>query len=497
MIGEFVETNWRIIMTSVRSLVAVVAALLVITSFGALGDDRVLIVGVGEYQDPDSNLPGIDLDIKAMEDTALLMGFDRSAIKILRDSEATEQGIIDAMRTWLVDGVTANDRVLFYFSGHGSRFADSNGDEVIDQKDEAIIAHDFRIERSSEGNVAAGLLVDESIGYLVSQIPSNNVMVVIDACNSGTATRSLSADPSYFGTDQISSKYLHYGFDDVIADSGVNVETLTATTRDLSQKAEILDIGASNYLAVTAARDDESAIATGNGSLFTLGFRDAIRQTVQQNASITPLQLQASIQKYITDYLEPARVFHPQLTGNEEAFNAPMKLTPLPESSDEEMPDGTMWANLVDLTEDQDELDLTTNAQTYRLGDAVSISVKVPQDGYLNIVTVDSRDEDLVLFPNRFHQDNRVSAGTLTVPTNRMNFTLPASEPLGQTLVVAIFSTAPLDLYESQVGGSRDGSGNYEGDFAQLSGVATRAISIVGTQAETVRAAAITIDTQR
>lgn len=485
-------------MKAVCSLSSLIVALLI--SVASHADDRVLIVGVGEYQDASSNLPGIDLDIDAMKNTALLMGFENNAIKILRDSEATEQGIIDAMQTWLVDGVTADDRVIFYFSGHGSRFTDSNGDEVIDQKDEAIIAHDFRIEQRSGGNVAVGLLVDESLGYLVSQIPSDNVLVLIDACNSGTATRSLAANPSFFGTNEITSKYLHYGFDDVIADSGViyeNNDSAQGQTRALSDKTEMLDVGPVNYLAITAARDDESAIATGNGSLFTLGLQDAIRQTVQSGGSITPQQLQASIQQYITDYLEPSRVFHPQLTGSQDVFNAPMKLTPLPSNSNAAMPAGTMWANLLNLTEQHDELDLTTNAQVFRLGDDVSISVKVPQSGYLNIITVDSRDEDLVLFPNRFHQDNRVEAGTLTVPTDQMNFTLPASAPLGQTLVVAIFSSAPLNLYQSQVGGNRDRNGNYEGDFAQISGVATRAISIVGTQDETVRTAALTIDTQQ
>ena len=108
----------------------------------------------------------------------------------------------------------------------------------------------------------------------------------------------------------------------------------------------------------------------------------------------------------------------------------------------------------------------------------VQISIDVPAEGYLNVVTVDSQDNTVVLFPNRYHKDNRVQAGKLAIPTSRMNFTLPASEPVGQTLVVAFLTDQPVNFYESQVGGQRDAKGDYTGDFAEVSPVATRAISV-------------------
>ena len=142
---------------------------------------------------------------------------------------------------------------------------------------------------------------------------------------------------------------------------------------------------------------------------------------------------------------------------------------------------------------------MSTNARSYRLGQDVEISVNVPTEGYLNVMTVDSKDNDVVLFPNRYHENNKVSAGNLRIPTSQMDFTLPVSEPLGQTLVVAFLSDRPINFYKSQVGGERDSTGNYIGDFAEVSPTATRAITVVPKERPTswVRATKVVVSTTR
>ncbi len=57
------------------------------------------------------------------------MGFKESQIKTVKDSDATLIGIERFIKEWLINGVSSKDRVVFYFSGHGSYISDTNGDE--------------------------------------------------------------------------------------------------------------------------------------------------------------------------------------------------------------------------------------------------------------------------------------------------------------------------------------------------------------------------------
>jgi hypothetical protein len=82
-----------------------------------------------------------------------------------------------------------------------------------------------------------------------------------------------------------------------------------------------------------------------------------------------------------------------------------------------------------------------------------------------------------VLFPNQFHSDNRVKAGKFKIPTANMTFELPASEPLGPTLVVGFVTEHPIDFYQQSLDG-RDAKGFMAVDFTELAPAATRAIKV-------------------
>lgn len=86
-----------------------------------------------------------------------------------------------------------NDRVLFYFSGHGGP-VDLNGGEPsysADSLDEIIVLYDADDVVSSymQGNTNADVLSvtlsDDSLAELLSELPTDNKTVIIDACNSG------------------------------------------------------------------------------------------------------------------------------------------------------------------------------------------------------------------------------------------------------------------------------------------------------------------------
>ncbi|OCP26364.1 MULTISPECIES: caspase family protein [unclassified Ensifer] len=87
-----------------------------------LAADRALLIGVGNYQNlpPKLFLHGPKNDLVAME--GLLtgrLGFDRSAIRVLKDEQATRTAILSSIEEWLVAGTQPGDRAYLYYSGHG------------------------------------------------------------------------------------------------------------------------------------------------------------------------------------------------------------------------------------------------------------------------------------------------------------------------------------------------------------------------------------------
>ena len=175
----------------------------------ARAGDRALLVGVGKYRNPRANLSGIDLDIRMMKDMAHLMGFSDSQIKVIENERATASNVETAINEWLVKGAGSGDRVLFYFSGHGSQIPDRNGDEE-DKSDEALVLHDVRVVQESGRKTLKGVLVDDRFHQLLGKMRSRNILVLLDCCHSGTATKGLSLETRSIQVDQAMVKFFYY-----------------------------------------------------------------------------------------------------------------------------------------------------------------------------------------------------------------------------------------------------------------------------------------------
>ena len=76
-----------------------------------------------------------------------------------------------------------NDVAVFFYAGHGSQTRDKNGDEP-DEWDETFMLHDAR-----SGGVRD--LRDDEFNQMLARLhqKTNNITVIIDSCNAGTATR--------------------------------------------------------------------------------------------------------------------------------------------------------------------------------------------------------------------------------------------------------------------------------------------------------------------
>src|SRR5260221_14636386 len=103
--------------------------------------NRALLVGINAY--PGIPLRGCVNDIKNV--AAFLStncGFAKNDIRLLADERATTQAILDRM-AWLIDGAQPGDRLVFQFSGHGSRVGFRNDAGSVDSQDEIICPVDI------------------------------------------------------------------------------------------------------------------------------------------------------------------------------------------------------------------------------------------------------------------------------------------------------------------------------------------------------------------
>lgn len=402
----------------------------------SIAANKALLIGTTEYEDKQYSLSGIDLDVAEMSRVARKLGFAEDNIRTLVGSDVTIENVRAQFSGFLNDGVTPKDTLLIYYSGHGVQLPDKNGDEA-DGEDEAITLHNLSAVFDSDNNVIwDGVLLDDTFAELLDSLVSENVIVIVDACHSGTVTR------SYTGvTDSISKAYGVEKFE---------VKSLgppRAPTRSLSSSAEIVDLSNKGIVTLSAAQDNQRALASSKGSLFTIAVAESLES---QRSGATPKSLLEAAGKLLDERLDDDIVFHPNLTGDETMFSRTIVLTDARERGEVNQSD------LLQLVRRVDTLPLGLSQTIFYDSDPISLTVNAPMEGYLNVIAVDSNDEMVVLFPNGIDTNNKVSGGEVKIPGQRQ-FSWAVQPPWGTTMITALFSEAPFNLFESSLQRDRNG----------------------------------------
>jgi hypothetical protein len=161
-------------------------------SFGA--EKRALLIGINDYL----NLPLIFENKKIedlqgpLNDVRIIKGvlvsfyeFEENNIKVLTEKEATRENIVKSINEWLVEGTKEGDMVFFYYSGHGTRIEDQNGDEE-DGYDEALCPVD--VKPRANDILDSKLILDDELGELFRKLRGRDVIAIVDACHSATVT---------------------------------------------------------------------------------------------------------------------------------------------------------------------------------------------------------------------------------------------------------------------------------------------------------------------
>ena len=258
---------------------------------------RALIVGIN-YTGTSNALRGCINDAHHMQAFLTEKGF--TDIKLLLDSEATTDGIKNALNE-LIAGVVPGDVIVFHYSGHGSQLpskAESDGFEEI------ICPVDL--------NWMDKVITDATLREIFNQVPNGvNTTVILDCCHSGTmlnqteslsTTRELTAPKKVKGARYLKppAKILRLLSDRTLVD--------WQTSRDVNATA----------LLIAGCKANQTSADAFINKIYQGAATAALLKSAKSNTSITYRTLVTEMNSFMVDgrYTQ-----HPQLDGSSSLYD--------------------------------------------------------------------------------------------------------------------------------------------------------------------------------
>lgn len=182
----------------------------------------MLSVGIGDYADPRiSNLALTRPDAIDMAQAVIRLGGPDTVVRLLLDEEATKAKMRAGI-DWLARTLKKTDLAVFYYSGHGARYRDQDGDE-LDAYDEFLCPQDTGVN----GGIETFIRDDEMREWLKTVTArTRNLAVVFDSCHSGDAVRVGEATPRQLRGDLVQEMLAGYKRPDKPAGLAVSEEPL-------------------------------------------------------------------------------------------------------------------------------------------------------------------------------------------------------------------------------------------------------------------------------
>ena len=453
---------------------ATIAAATLGATVPALAANHALIMWIGDYGDPKSDLPGIDLDAANARKIAVAMGVPPQNVTEISNAKLTRDGIRSGLAS-LYQRIADGDKVFIYYSGHGGQVA---GHETTAKCSEVLVARD-------------GLVLDAFLQDALTTIgkKASQVVMMNDSCFSGgAATKSLTGAPEA-PEPGARPKFLPVGAKSntaVTAGYACGDPTNTAKlTRSLDGMAK--DARGPQVLYIAASNDTQVSFATNRGSVGTLAWAHCIglagadadrsgringeelrecaqsyidsrrtKQTVmlQGNAKLPLSFVQTAVAPVPAPAPAPAPTAAPAPAPAAAPAPAPAPTSaPAPAAAEPPPPTASAAVNatqaLHDLRAGADRsmpVQLTLARNSLRIGkDFLDFSVTTAQQGYLYLLQVGSDGKTFnLLFPNKIDSNNALPAGTHRFP--RDSWRLRAGGPTGKSHLIAIISAVKKDL---------------------------------------------------
>jgi hypothetical protein len=156
---------------------------------------KALLVGIntytgvskGEWLPLQGAINDVDLQYELL---TLRFGFHPNDVHVLKDKEATRDGILQAFQTHLIQDTKPGDVVVFHFSGHGSNVIDPDKVHDEDGLSGTIVPYDNELPigypnvGGEVNDITAGTLF-----LLMAAVNTENLTVVLDSCYAGAGVR--------------------------------------------------------------------------------------------------------------------------------------------------------------------------------------------------------------------------------------------------------------------------------------------------------------------
>jgi hypothetical protein len=263
------RASWRVIQTmkSVMHNIYIVSVLWLMALCGlAQAADRALLIGVNTYADQRIRpLHGCESDVSAVRQILVdVGGYTPDQIQVLLSGQATAKAIMQAMKR--LEGETQpGDRVVFYYSGHGSQ---KKNPEKAEGVDEILCPTDYTPQ--SQDNCVR----DVEIGAWLKRMAGRNVVLVVDSCHSGSISKNI--DGQIYGVetietlnasnkfipppDETRSKDIHWTAGETKpAEIGVTRQQGTLLRKASATSGGIVSESDADYILLTACASDQTA----------------------------------------------------------------------------------------------------------------------------------------------------------------------------------------------------------------------------------------------
>ena len=140
--------------------------------------NHLLVIGINSYGNGIPTLNNAVKDAKAFEELLKRKyDFKEENITALYDDDATKDNIFDAFDQ-LINQLTPDDNLVFYFSGHG---------ELIETTNQG-----YWIPIEARANRRGSYLINTEIKNFVAACKARHIFGVVDACYSGSLLRKIS-----------------------------------------------------------------------------------------------------------------------------------------------------------------------------------------------------------------------------------------------------------------------------------------------------------------
>lgn len=149
----------------------------------ATGAKRVgVFIGISQYLEPGiRSLAVAAQDAQAMADIMRQRGGLSESV-LLVNEQATLSNIRRVIQEGLPATTRPGDLIVLYWSGHGGRTANLDGNEP-DGFDEYLVPYDGRLQPAAA--IRSTMLLDKTFGRWVQHLDGRKLVVILDACHSG------------------------------------------------------------------------------------------------------------------------------------------------------------------------------------------------------------------------------------------------------------------------------------------------------------------------